>query len=561
MRYLGAANRLVPTTSTIKKTPAFLQGDSELSRITRDFDWAATALGPIDSWPAALRIHVGTILASPFPMFLFWGPEHYCFYNDAYRPSLGNTGKHPAVGRKGKELWPEIWEHIGPMIRRVLDGEGPTWREDERLDIWRNGQLEVVYWTFSYSPANDEDGNIAGVLVTCMETTLQVQARIAVNELVAERTRELQAATGSLEAANHYLQQVINLFKEPLQILSPVFENGRLVDFRYVLTNEAYAAYAAARPADIAGKRVGEVFPGYFQTSSFSEVVAAYEDGRARTWEIHYDQDGLDLYNQMSAQRFGDEVLVHFTDFTRVKKLEHELVQKISELERSNSKLEEFAHAASHDLKEPIRKVKVFTSMLREQLRAQLGAEQHGAFNKMELATARMSELVNDLLRFSHLSQQGQQKVPVDLGALFERVREDLELEIADQGAHLEVAPLPVVPGYHRQLLQSFENLVGNALKYRRPGVAPHIRVWATEDVSDSGRFAVISVADNGIGFNPQYATQIFQLFSRLHTRDQYAGTGIGLSIVQRVAEQHGGRVEAEGRPGEGATFRLWLPL
>ncbi|RYY93005.1 MAG: two-component sensor histidine kinase [Chitinophagaceae bacterium] len=551
----------MPTSSTIRKTPAFLQGDTELTRLTREFNWAATGLGPVDSWPAALRIYVGTLLASPFPMFLFWGPEHYCFYNDAYRPSLGAAGRHPAIGKKGLEVWRDIWPQIGPLVRRVMGGEGATWREDERIDIYRNGKLEPVYWTFSYSPAIDEEGNIAGVLVTCMETTVAVQARDVVNGLVNERTRELQEATRSLEAANHYLQQVINLFQEPLQILRPVYESGKLVDFTYVLTNEAYAAYADAKPADIAGKRVGEVFPGYFQTSSFTEVVAAYEDGGARSWEIHYDQDGLDLYNQMTAQRFGDEVLLHFTDFTRVKKLEHELVHKISELERSNARLEEFAHAASHDLKEPIRKVKVFTSMLRDQLDAQLSHDQRGAFGKMELATARMSDLVNDLLLYSHLGQQGQQKTQVDLDALLRRVCEDLELEIDGKDAHIELGPLPVVPGFYRQLLQAFQNLLGNALKYSRTGVAPVIRVSAAEQVAGGTRFAVISVTDNGIGFEPQYASQIFQLFSRLHTRDHYGGTGIGLSIVQRVAEQHGGRVEAEGLPGEGATFRLWLPL
>ncbi|RYY98201.1 MAG: hypothetical protein EOO11_08760 [Chitinophagaceae bacterium] len=539
----------------------FLQGNTELPRLIRRYDWAATSLGPIDGWPPGLRINVGNILASAFPMFLFWGPELYCFYNDAFRPSLGSDGKHPAIGKKGPDVWPEIWDGIGPLLERVLAGDGPTWRKDEPVVMFRNGSLETVYWTFSYSPALDEHGGIAGVLVTCIETTDEVAARRAISEQVAGRTAELARAGAALEAANQYLQQVINLFREPLQILAPVYEGDTLADFRYVLTNEAYAAYANARPADIEGKRVGEVFPGYFQTSSFTNVAAAFQSGVPATWELHYDQDGLDLHNRMSAQRFGNEVLVHFTDFTQVKKLELELVKKVDELQRSNQKLEEFAHAASHDLKEPIRKVKVFTSMLRDQLGANLDAAQLSTFSKMELATSRMGDLVNDLLLYSHVSQQGLEKTQVPLDDVLRQVTEDLEVAIRQEGAQLLAEPLPVVPGFRRQLLQAFQNLLANALKYHRPGVPPVIKISAATALLEGRAHAVVSVADNGIGFDPEYATQIFGLFARLHARDQYGGTGVGLSIVKKVAEQHGGHIEAEGHPGAGATFRLWLPL
>ncbi len=153
----------------------FLQGGGEMGELTRHYNWATTLVGTPDTWPQSLRTTLSIILNSKFPMFLFWGQQHLCFYNDAYRPSLGNEGKHPlALGQPGAQVWPEIWEFIKPFIDQALSGGGATWREDQLLPIYRNGQLENVYWTFSYSPVCDESGSPAGVFVTCAETTDKV---------------------------------------------------------------------------------------------------------------------------------------------------------------------------------------------------------------------------------------------------------------------------------------------------------------------------------------------------------------------------------------------------
>jgi PAS domain S-box-containing protein len=158
------------------KTYDFLQGGGELGKFTRSFDWSTTSAGPVDEWPQSLRTIVDVILHSEVPMFLWWGDDMVQFYNDAYRPSLGDKGKHPgALGQKGVECWPEIWPIIKPLINRVREG-GATWSEDQLIPIYRNGRIEDVYWTFGYSPVRDESGRIAGVLVICNETTKQVKA-------------------------------------------------------------------------------------------------------------------------------------------------------------------------------------------------------------------------------------------------------------------------------------------------------------------------------------------------------------------------------------------------
>ncbi|MWB93917.1 PAS domain-containing protein [Flavobacterium sp. GA093] len=153
----------------------FLTKGGEMGMLTRTHDWNLTAVGPVELWPQSLCTTLGILLNSKFPMFLFWGPEHICFYNDAYRPSLGNNGKHPFIlGKRGADSWPEIWDFIQPLINQVLTEGEATWHEDHLLPIYRNGKMEDVYWTFSYSPVNNESGKTTGVLVICNETTEKV---------------------------------------------------------------------------------------------------------------------------------------------------------------------------------------------------------------------------------------------------------------------------------------------------------------------------------------------------------------------------------------------------
>jgi two-component system sensor histidine kinase VicK len=154
--------------------PGFLSGGGEMGRLIRDYDWSETPIGAIEHWPKSLQMTLSILLHSAFPMFLFWGKDFLCFYNDAYRPSLGENGKHPAIGKKGKEVWPEIWDFIGPLIDRVINTGEPVWFEDQLVPIYRNGKIEDVWWTFSYSAVYGDDEQVSGVFVTCTETTQKV---------------------------------------------------------------------------------------------------------------------------------------------------------------------------------------------------------------------------------------------------------------------------------------------------------------------------------------------------------------------------------------------------
>ena len=180
---------------TVNNSLSFLKGDGEAAELIRKVDWANTAVGHPSTWPQSLRTTLNIILNSRFPMFLWWGPELIQFYNDAYRPSFGNQGKHPAaMGQRGEDCWPEIWPVIKPLIDQVLSTGISTWSEDQLIPIYRNGQLEDVYWTFSYSPVNNESGIIAGVLVTCSETTGKIESLRTLTESKADLEFTIAAA-------------------------------------------------------------------------------------------------------------------------------------------------------------------------------------------------------------------------------------------------------------------------------------------------------------------------------------------------------------------------------
>ncbi|QJW90172.1 PAS domain-containing protein [Spirosoma taeanense] len=370
--------------------------------------------------------------------------------------------------------------------------------------------------------------------------------------------------------ANRYLQTIINLLKEPLQVLQPVFEDGEIVDFRFKLTNQAYASYANATPEQLQGKRVGDVFPSYFETASFINSVKTYQTGQPLTFEIHYDKDGLDLYNLMSTSRLDDEVVIHFTDFTRLRQLQLQLESKIDELKRSNDHLQQFAYASSHDLQEPLRKIQQFGDLLRSSYAEELGAGL-SYLERMQSAAGRMSVLIKDLLTFSRIGTNQAASQWVALGTLVEEALTDLELVVAETGAVIQVAPLPTVLGDRLQLSLLFGNLLSNALKFRHENRRPVITVKARQIKSSAlpaglrtGRevaaYHLIEVCDNGIGFDEKYTDRIFQVFQRLHGHSAYAGTGIGLAICEKVVTSHGGAITAHSQVGQGATFQVYLP-
>ena len=243
--------------------------------------------------------------------------------------------------------------------------------------------------------------------------------------------------------------------------------------------------------------------------------------------------------------------------------------QHLEELQRSNRELEEFAYVASHDLQEPLRKITTFCGRLFARYHDQLDREGSLYLDRILASAENMKALISNLLDYSRISLVEESLQPTRLDVLLLGVTADLELIIEESGTQIEVDPLPVIMGHVPLLMQLFTNLFTNAIKFRKPGFAPRIRVTAHRPASAElrrvglpaeGTFYCIIVADNGIGFEPEYAERIFQVFQRLHGKSEFPGTGIGLAICRKIAERHGGMLIANGTPDEGAAFCIYFP-
>lgn len=229
-------------------------------------------------------------------------------------------------------------------------------------------------------------------------------------------------------------------------------------------------------------------------------------------------------------------------------------------LGESNRDLQEFAYVASHDLQEPLRKILAFSDRLGSRLGDDLDDTARDYFERLRNAATRMQKLIDDLLVYSRVQTQGNEHQRADLAEIVRSVVGDLEIAIEESGTTVSVGDLPTIEADPAQMRQLFQNLIGNAMKFRKTGVAPMIAVAGGVEDSADGPVCVITVADNGIGFEPEHAEKIFTVFQRLHGRGEYEGSGIGLAVTRRVAERHGGTIRASGRPGHGATFVIRIP-
>lgn len=240
--------------------------------------------------------------------------------------------------------------------------------------------------------------------------------------------------------------------------------------------------------------------------------------------------------------------------------LEQNVAERTTELRRSNRALEEFASVASHDLQEPLRKIQQFGDRLDKKLGPVLDETNRDYLRRMLDAAGRMRALISDLLTYSRVSTKVQLPVRVNLTDVVRGVVGDLDGRLQQAGGRVECGELPELDAEPTQMRQLFQNLIGNALKFQKPDVPPVVRVAGQIVEGDGGPRVEIEVADNGIGFDEKYSDKIFHLFQRLHGRDEYEGTGMGLAIVRKIVEQHGGAIAARSRPGEGTTFVVTLP-
>jgi two-component system, LuxR family, sensor kinase FixL len=347
-------------------------------------------------------------------------------------------------------------------------------------------------------------------------------------------------------------------------------------DGRYTFANDALV-YILDTPKN---KILGSNFQ-YFVDKEYSDRVrvaynAAYKLGGA-VHGIEFrirSKEGIDRYVETTAlinrnpmgEMAGLRGIVR--DITARKQAEGDQIERKA-LERSNKELEQFASVASHDLQEPLRKIQTFGDLLKTKSGSLLNDEGRKYLDRMLVAADRAQVLINDLLSLSRVATQAQPFIRVDLNKLMRNVVSDLEVRLEETGGKVEVEELMVIEADATQMRQLFQNLIVNSLKFRTPDKKPRIKISSQiienkrrqEMPGQPSSLCQVFVKDNGIGFDEKYLNQIFQPFQRLHTQQEYEGTGIGLSICRRIAERHGGDITAKSRPEHGATFIVTLPI
>jgi PAS domain S-box-containing protein len=474
------------------------------------------------------------------------------------------------IGKPLLDVLPELKEQgYDKYMHEVLKtGQSKSFYEAP-IAFRKGDKTETRYFNFIYKPYYHGDPTTpSGIITAANDLTEKVLAR-----------QEAEKAGKEAEKQKRLYDTVIGSTPDLIYVFD--------LNYHFIYANKALLEMWGKSWQEAIGKRLIE--NGYepwhaeMHEREIDEVVANRKSIRGEVSFPHATQ-GRRVYDYIFVpviNEIGDVEAVAGTtrDITDIKQAEEaikqseaslqkkieerteELEKTVKELQRSNANLEEFAYAASHDLKEPIRKIHYFTEQLKEQFKLHVTEQESRSFSRIEKATERMAALIDDLLIYSHVSQRPHEKESIDLNAKIHVVLEDLELDIQAKGAKIHVGRLPVVQGYRRQLQQLFQNLIGNALKYSKKGTTPIIDISASEVTENGNKYHLISIRDNGIGFEQQYADKIFQMFSRLHGKSEYSGTGVGLSIVKKVVENHNGMIRVASEPDMGSTFNIYFPL
>jgi PAS domain S-box-containing protein len=517
------------------------------------------------------------IAAAPAAIGLFSGKDLVIeMPNKAF---IDIVGKGPDIeGKPLREVMPELVTENQPYLEILNDvfTNGEMFQSlASQVKILKQGVMTENFYNITYTPLFNSQGEVYAILDIAVDVTEQVKIKEAIEKSEQNLRNVILKAPVAMcifkgpefivEAAN---ERMIEFWgKSSKDVMGkPIFEGLKEASgqgFEYLLhrvytTGEAYSAPGIPVKLPRDGKPelvfVNFVYEAYRDLSgNIAGIIAVATEVTEQILE---------------QQKIEEQVVARTQELAQA----NQSLQKINqELKRSNINLEEFAYAASHDLKEPVRKIHFFSDRLKQSLHNKLTEEETRYFQRMEAASRRMGSLIEDLLSFSQVSLRPRVFEDVNMNRLIDFVISDLDLEIEQKKARVEVDNLFTMKGHQRQLQQAFQNLLGNALKYSKPGVPPVVKISFRQEKGSEidlplsaeekeKNFHIIEIADNGIGFEEKDSDRIFNVFTRLHGNSEYLGTGIGLSIVRKVIENHHGYVTAKSKPGHGSVFKVLFP-
>ncbi|MBO0932296.1 PAS domain-containing sensor histidine kinase [Fibrella aquatilis] len=499
---------------------------------------------------------------APVALALMRGPDFIIDLANERALAIWDKQGEDVLDKPFAQALPAIYKQgFDEIVSTVFQTGKPFIANQMPVILSKNGTPQPAFVNVTIEPIRDVNGRIEAVLEVGYEVTDQV---IAQQELAQQKI---------------YLQNAIdiaNLGTFSINLLTNVGTYSEAI-------RDWFGLDSLSQPMDVILNKVHSDDQALVEQALVSEeesrhdIVYRVEQSQTEGMR-HLRSIGKRLISNGVAttmtgiiQDVTPQVLARQRIEEQVQQRTQELQATVRELERSNQNLQQFAYVASHDLQEPLRKIESFGNILSVQYASQLG-DGIDYLRRMQSAATRMSGLIKDLLTYSRIATQQEINDPVPLGKVIKAALTDLDLVIAETGAVVTVTPLPTVRGDKSQLGQLFQNLLNNALKFRRIGVVPNVRITAAAVPANELPATVrparpatyyyrIDVADNGIGFDEKYLDRIFQVFQRLHGRNEFAGTGIGLAICEKVAANHGGAISASSQPGQGATFNIYLPV
>jgi signal transduction histidine kinase len=572
--------------------PTFLAGGGEMGARMRAHPWHETPLGPPEAWPSSLKTTVSIVLQCQLPMYLAWGPAFIQFYNDAYRPILGD--KHEgALGASAPQVWNEIWPKIGPMWLDVLQGR-PIGSDDFELTINRYGYPEDCHFSFSYSPVPDDQGLPHGVLVTFAETTQRVRSerRLKFLDDLGQATRSLNDSADVMTVAARMLgeylgvnrcayahvlpdQDTFDLVGDYNQGVHSIVGRYRFTDFGPVVhqrmleglayVNDDVDHHPATRGTDLAAYRLTQiqavVCVPLLREGRFIGAMAVHQ-ARPRHWahdEVELVQTVVERCWEV-LERMRVEAALRQAAEERKQLLESERAAR-AEAERASSTKDEFLAQVSHELRTPLSAILGWTEILRRKL-VQTDPDMAKGVEVISRSARIQAKLIEDLLDMSRilngklrLEMQALPAISFVQGAV-EVIRPTAEANGIELVVTAENGEDTVL-GDPGRLQQVIWNLLANAVKFTPRGGRVAVRI------SGEAACVRVEVEDTGVGIEADMLDRIFDRFHQadVSTTRRYGGLGLGLSIVRSLMQLHGGTVAAfsEGR-GRGARFVIELP-
>jgi PAS domain S-box-containing protein len=496
---------------------------------------------------------------APVSMVVYKGEDLVVEVASEAALSLWGKTEDQVIGRKFFDISPELREGQQSLFAEVWRTGQPFAAKEFPVQYNRSGKLHFIYYDFIFQPIRNDDGSMMGIVSIGNDVTHSVLARKKVEEsethfrMLAESLPQLVWMTdskGKQLYASQKWEQLTGVDPRDQDSWAEIVNPQDLRRIQEIWAESLAIGKAYKVEVRLRGK--GGDFRWFYGTGA----PVKDEAGEIVRW--------IGAFTDIHEQKMHEQALSRLVNDRTI-----EVQNANKELQRSNEDLQQFAHVASHDLKEPVRKVMMFSNRLKEEFATSLPEKAIAYLEKMNAACRRMYAMIDGVLRYSSLNAVSIETELVNLNEIIASVQTDLEVIMTEKNAQINFTSLPTIEGSEILLHQLFYNLVNNSLKFSKIGVPPEITIKAkleaaqssTNEISPTSRnWWKISLSDNGIGFSNDDVNKIFETFSRLHGKNEYEGTGLGLSLCKRIVERHGGLLTAEAVEGNGATFYIRLP-